>query len=167
MEAARCFEDMRALFRWAVSRGDLDHSPMEGMRKPSRGEAARARSIGQRDQEAVGRTARGSAASKACQRVIKLCLVTAQRVGEVSGMTRDELDLKASHLDYPGPSIKEQARSHRPALRRRACDHQGGGGARRLYFPTMETVHSPAMPWRTPYRLLKSASASRIGRPTI
>ena len=34
VEAARCFEDMRAMFRWGVARGDLDHSPMEGMRKP-------------------------------------------------------------------------------------------------------------------------------------
>ena len=34
VEAARCFEDLRAMFRWAVDRGDLDHSPAEGMRKP-------------------------------------------------------------------------------------------------------------------------------------
>ena len=33
-EAMRSFEDLRAMLRWAVSRGDLDHSPIEGMRKP-------------------------------------------------------------------------------------------------------------------------------------
>jgi hypothetical protein len=37
VEAARVFEDMRALFRWAVQRGDLDHSPMDGMKKPATG----------------------------------------------------------------------------------------------------------------------------------
>ena len=39
VEAARCFEDMRAMFRWAVARGDLDHSPTDGMRKPGGGKA--------------------------------------------------------------------------------------------------------------------------------
>src|SRR5262249_7105727 len=33
-EAMRCFEDLRAMLRWAVSRGDLDHNPIEGMQKP-------------------------------------------------------------------------------------------------------------------------------------
>src|SRR4029079_4493922 len=35
VEGARCFEDLRAFLRWSVSRGDLDHSPMEGMRRPA------------------------------------------------------------------------------------------------------------------------------------
>ena len=34
VEAARVFENVRAFLRWAVSRGDLDHSPIEGVRKP-------------------------------------------------------------------------------------------------------------------------------------
>jgi hypothetical protein len=33
-EAMRAFEDLRAMLRWAVSRGDLDHNPIEGMAKP-------------------------------------------------------------------------------------------------------------------------------------
>ena len=35
IEATRAFEDLRALLRWAVSRGDLDHNPVAGMQRPA------------------------------------------------------------------------------------------------------------------------------------
>ena len=35
VEAGRVFEDVRALLRWAVARGDLDQNPMDGMKKPN------------------------------------------------------------------------------------------------------------------------------------
>jgi integrase len=41
-----------------------------------------------------------------CQRIIKLCLATAQRVGEVAGMTRAELDLNAREWRLPGARTK-------------------------------------------------------------
>jgi len=108
VEAARCFEDMRALFRWGVARGDLNHSPTDGMRKP--GEAKpRERTLSDDEirllwlalPEALPR-------SKAVQRIIKLCLVTAQRVGEVSGMRRDELDLEQRLWTIPGARTKNK-----------------------------------------------------------
>ena len=34
-EVVRVFQDMRALFRWAVARGDMDRNPMDGMRMPA------------------------------------------------------------------------------------------------------------------------------------
>jgi hypothetical protein len=34
VEAARVFEDLRSVVRWAVARGDLDHNPIDGMKKP-------------------------------------------------------------------------------------------------------------------------------------
>src|SRR5262249_42006838 len=34
MATRRAFEDIRSMLRWAVSRGDLDHNPIEGMRGP-------------------------------------------------------------------------------------------------------------------------------------
>src|SRR5204863_2523728 len=33
--ARRAFEDLRTMCRWAVSRGDLDHNPIEGMQGPA------------------------------------------------------------------------------------------------------------------------------------
>jgi integrase len=106
VEAGRVFEDMRAMFRWALARGDLDHNPVEGMRKPN-GSAPRERVLS--DEEittlwhGLPKTLRRS---KACQRIIKLCLVTAQRVGEVAGMRRDELDLEARTWNLPGTRTK-------------------------------------------------------------
>lgn len=46
------------------------------------------------------------AKSKTCQHIIQLCLVTAQRVGEVSGMRCDELDLVAGTWTLPGSRTK-------------------------------------------------------------
>ncbi len=44
--------------------------------------------------------------SKACQQIIKLCLLTGQRVGEVCGMTRSELDMKARTWTIPARRSK-------------------------------------------------------------
>src|SRR5262245_16183427 len=33
--ANHTFQDLRAMLRWAVARGDLDHSPMNGMKPPA------------------------------------------------------------------------------------------------------------------------------------
>ena len=53
--------------------------------------------------------------SRACQRVVKLCLVTAQRVGEVAGMAVDELDLENATWTIPAARSKNK-RLHRVPL---------------------------------------------------
>lgn len=105
-EAMRAFEDLRAMLRWAVSRGDLDHNPIEGMAKPA-GSKPREQVLAD-DEVRTLWTGLPTALAKslACQRVIKLCLVTAQRVGEVAGMRRSELDLKRALWSLPGSRTK-------------------------------------------------------------
>jgi integrase len=134
IEAARCFEDLRAMFRWAVDRGDLDHSPAEGMRKP--GQAKTRDRILSDDEirllwivlpEAVHR-------SKAVQTIIKLCLVTAQRVGEVAGIHRDELDLKRRLWTIPATRTKNKHK-HIVPLSDVAIELLKGTGAGRWIFP--------------------------------
>jgi integrase len=134
VEAARCFEDLRAMFRWAVDRGDLDHSPAEGMRKP--GEAKTRERVLSDDEicllwvvlpEAVHR-------SKAVQNIIKLCLVTAQRVGEVAGMHRDELDLKRGLWTIPGTRTKNKHK-HIVPLSAFAIELLKGADAGEWIFP--------------------------------
>lgn len=94
VEAARTFEDLRAMLRWAVRRGDLDQNPMEGMAKPAKS-TPRDRVLAPDELRTLWTgLAKALARSEACQAIIKLCLVTAQRVGEVAGMTTGELDLK-------------------------------------------------------------------------
>ena len=106
VEGKRVFEDMRAMCRWAVSRGDLDHNPMDGMEPPA---APKPRERVLTDDELVKLWAvlpEALRRSPACQRIIQLCLLTAQRVGEVSGMHTDELDLKARIWVIPAARAK-------------------------------------------------------------
>jgi integrase len=105
-EAIRSFEDLRAMLRWAVSRGDLDHSPIEGMRKPP-GSKPRERVLSDDEIRALWTgLPKALARSDQCQRIIKLCLLTGQRVGEVAGMTPAELDRKHRIWNLPGSRTK-------------------------------------------------------------
>lgn len=107
-EAGHVFDDMRAAFRWAVKRGDLDHSPMDGMEGPGTS-APRERVLSDDEiRELWNGLPISLSRSKTCQRIIKLCLVTAQRVGEVAGMRRDELDLKTGVWALPGSRTKNK-----------------------------------------------------------
>ena len=100
--ARRAFEDMRAIIRWAVARGDLDHNPIDGMKGPPQSRPRERvlsddeiRTLWNRSQElgSVGRA-------------IKFSLVTGQRIGEVTGMTDGELDLKRGVWNIPGSRTK-------------------------------------------------------------
>jgi integrase len=108
LEASRAFEDLRAMLRWAVARGDLDHNPIDGMRKPAVSKprervltTEEIRTLWNGLPEALSR-------SKTCQRIIRLCLVTAQRIGEVSGMRRDEIDFDRRLWSLPGARTKNE-----------------------------------------------------------
>ena len=106
IEAARAFEDLRAMLRWAVNRGDLDHNPIDGMKKPATSKP-RERVLSDDEVRALWtELPTVLAKSVTCQRIIKLCLVTAQRVGEVAGMRRAELDLKRALWSLPGSRTK-------------------------------------------------------------
>jgi integrase len=105
-EAKECFGDLRGMLRWAVSRGDLDHNPIEGMRKPQ-GSKPRERVLSDDEIRTLwNNLPQALARNPEYQRVIKLCLVTGQRVGEVVGMTRAELDLKHKLWKLPGARTK-------------------------------------------------------------
>ena len=105
-QARLVFQDLRAMLRWAVQRGDLDRSPMEGLDKPSN-EMPRERVLSD-DEIRTLWTGLPEALPKSitCQRIIRLSLVTAQRVGEVSGLRRDELDLAGRSWSLPGSRTK-------------------------------------------------------------
>ncbi len=115
VEAGRVFEDVRALLRWAVARGDLDRNPMDGMKKPN-GSAPRERVLCDDEIRTLWNGLPTMLArSRACQRVVKLCLVTAQRVGEVAGMAVAELDLENATWTIPAARSKNK-RPHRVPL---------------------------------------------------
>ena len=106
VEANRVFEDARTMLRWAVARGDLDHDPTIGMKKPAE-TRIRERVLSDAEINALWNVLpKALARSNQCQRIIQLCLATGQRVGEVAGMRRDELDLETRTWILPGSRTK-------------------------------------------------------------
>ena len=94
--------------RWGVARGDLDHNPFDGQKKPN-GSVPRERALS--DEEIAklwNMLPLALAKSKACQRIVKLCLLTAQRVGEVSGMAIAEIDFASAIWTIPRSRSKNK-----------------------------------------------------------
>ncbi|MFD9896890.1 tyrosine-type recombinase/integrase [Mesorhizobium sp. NPDC059025] len=110
VEANRLFEDVRAMIRWARGRGDLEQNLVEGMRKPTE-TVERDRVLSADDIKSTWEALAHANMRESTRRVIRLCLVTAQRVGEVCGMTVDELDLDASVWTIP-PIRSKNKREH-------------------------------------------------------
>jgi integrase len=101
--ARKAFEDVRAMVRWAVSRGDLDHNPIDGLRGPP---TSKPRTRVLSDQEIRTLWGRLDQVSPVVARVIKLCLITGQRVGEVAGLTPNEIDLSKAVWNIPASRTK-------------------------------------------------------------
>src|SRR5262245_27719092 len=101
--ARRVFEDIRAMVRWSVARGDLDHNPIDGMKRPP---ISKPRTRVLSDDEISTLWVRLDEFKPEVARVIKLCLITGQRVGEVAGMSKGELDLARKVWNIPGSSTK-------------------------------------------------------------
>jgi integrase len=106
VEATRVFEDVRSVVRWAVENEYLDANPLDGMSKPA--EATTSNRVLDDSEIATLWQALPKALARSvhCQRIIKLCLVTAQRVGEVAGMVPAEIDLSAREWRLPGTRTK-------------------------------------------------------------
>ena len=109
VEATRVFEDCRALVRWAIQHEYLDSNPLDGMTKPA--EATFSNRVLSDDEiralwHGLPKTL---AKSVQCQRVIKLCLATGQRVGEVAGIVRSEIDLKKREWRLPANRVKNNS----------------------------------------------------------
>jgi len=105
--AARTFQIMRAMFSWGVGRGDLDRNPMENMTKPEDNNP-RDRTFSETEIRAFWNTISDACEIKAVAVILKLCLVTAQRVGEVAGMARAELDLETRTWKIPESRSKNK-----------------------------------------------------------
>ena len=104
IEANRVFKDIRAMLRWAVRRGDLDSCPTDGMKPPAE-EKPRERVLSDGEIAAVWNS---TALWPAHRAIIKLCLLTAQRLGEVSGMRIEEVDLHSHTWTIPPERSKNK-----------------------------------------------------------
>lgn len=114
----RVFALVRSIFRWALGRDLVKADPTAGVSAPIAKEKARERALSRTEIGTVW-IALGTAPdkkadagkgefpmTKATALAMKLALVTAQRIGEVSGMARAEYDLGAAIWVVPGERSK-------------------------------------------------------------
>jgi integrase len=101
--AGKVYADLRAMFRWAVARGYLDQSPVTGMEEDD-GSKARTRFLTEEEIAALWPAL--SMFKKPVELALKLALVTGQRIGEVCGMTEEELDLPKALWNIPAERSK-------------------------------------------------------------
>jgi integrase len=105
IEANRVFSDVQGMLSWAVRRGDLDHNPLQGMPWPNPPNS-RDRVLSDDEIRHFWNVLPTAIPSVSAQRILRLCLVTAQRVGEVAGMNPKELDLRTATWNLPGARTK-------------------------------------------------------------
>lgn len=94
---------LRKLFRWAVSRGDLDRSPMEGVNPPPP-VASRERVLTDGELAVVWRGS--DQLREPFASFFKLLILTAQRRDEVASLDWSELDRPAAEWMIPGSRTK-------------------------------------------------------------
>jgi integrase len=103
--ASRTFEIVRKMFSWAVGKGLLEGNPCLGMQKPFR-TRERERVLTSDELRTVWHALSNAHVAVDGQRVLKLCLLTGQRLGEVAGMKRDEVDAGARIWTIPAARSK-------------------------------------------------------------
>jgi integrase len=106
IEANRVFEDVRAVVRWAVAQEYLETNPLDGVAKPATPTSSDRVLTDDEIRQLWNGLPKSLPRSVHAQRIIKLCLITGQRLGEVAGMVPGELDLKAREWRLPGARTK-------------------------------------------------------------
>jgi hypothetical protein len=108
--ASRTFAIVSKMFNWAVAEGLLEHTPCAGMRKPFKtGERERVLCDG--ELRAFWNGLPKAKISKDGQAVLKLCLITSQRLGEVAGMSKDEFNLETCVWTIPSDRFSPGGRA--------------------------------------------------------
>jgi integrase len=105
------FAVLRRMFRWAVSRGDIDRSPMEGMETPP---PVKARDRWLADEE-LGRIWIHAPHTHPCfGPIVRLLAVTGQRREEVASLCWEEVDRAELMWTLPGERAKNGEPSRVP-----------------------------------------------------
>lgn len=97
------FAVLRRLFRWAISRGDLQNSPMEGMETPP---PVKPRDRWLSDDELSRIWKHATQTHRCFGPIVRLLIATGQRREEVAGLHWEELDRAAREWQLPGERTK-------------------------------------------------------------
>jgi integrase len=112
--ASRTFEIVRKMFNWALEKGLIEQNPCLGMKKPFQ-TRKRERVLSSDEIHAVWNGLADASISRDGQQVLKLCLITGQRLGEVAGMCRDEFNFETGAWTIPSWRSKN-GHAHRVPL---------------------------------------------------
>lgn len=120
--ASRTFEIVRKMFNWAVANGLIEQNPCLGMEKPFK-TRKRERVLSHDEIRAVWHDLddEKTPISRDGRDVLKLCLITGQRLGEVTGMIREEIDVSKAVWTIPSWRSKN-GHAHRVPLSDLAFD---------------------------------------------
>ena len=105
IQANRTFEIVRGLYNWGVSVGLVDSNPCIGLKAPAP-ELARDRVLSTAELRTFWHGLPEAPMSESVRQILRLCLVTGQRVSEVAGARIDELDFDAMEWGLPGDRVK-------------------------------------------------------------
>lgn len=106
--AVKAHKWLRKLFLWAVDRGDIGASPMDGMAPPGK-DGERTRVLKGDELRAVW--AASEAMGEPYASFVKLLMLTGQRLREVAGMNWAEIDLAKAQWIIP-PARTKNKREH-------------------------------------------------------
>ncbi len=106
IQANRTFEVIRKTFNWAVEKGFMSSSPVFRMKPPAK-KRSRDRTLSSDEIRIFWRRLIAKTTmSWETRLVLRLCLVTGQRVDEVSGCRKDELNIEKAEWRLPGERVK-------------------------------------------------------------
>lgn len=101
---------VRKLFNWATAEDFLPASPVAGV-KPRAKPQSRDRVLNDDEIRHVWQTLDKATLTERTRRTVRLCFLTGQRVSEVAGMVRSEVDLAAALWTMP-PARTKNGREH-------------------------------------------------------
>ncbi len=103
--ANRTFELIRRICKWGIRRGLTDINPCEGL-TPVAPEKSRDRVLSADELKSFWQRLPDTGLKWQFQLVLKVCLATAQRIGEVSGARWSEIDFEAKEWRLPSSRVK-------------------------------------------------------------
>jgi integrase len=107
-QAWHTHKDLRAILAWGVRNECLSVNPIAGVAAPG-GYTPGERNLDDDEIRALWTVLpEALAKSKTCQRIIQLALILGQRLGEISGMAKEELKLKHRLWVIPGARTKNK-----------------------------------------------------------
>lgn len=121
-QANRVLGLCKTIFSWAEKEDLIVTDPARGIDKRAR-ETPRDRVLDENEIRILWEGLEAAPVSPAVVNIIRLCLVTAQRVGEVSSIEKSELDLSSSNPTWTIPSRRvKNRRAHRVPLSKLALE---------------------------------------------